>query len=108
MDRMKNQKSAVAVSARKASSSYKDARFPSARRVKDLLLRMTLEEKAAQMMCVWQSKAATMLDAEGNFDFQKAKKSFRNGRGLGQVGRPSDAGGGKDARSMAVLTNAIQ
>ena len=105
---MKKQKSAVAVSARKASSSYKDAKLPSARRVKDLLSRMTLEEKAAQMMCVWQSKAQTMLNAEGDFDFQKAKKSFRNGRGLGQVGRPSDAGGGKDARSMAVLTNAIQ
>ncbi len=105
---MKNQKSAVAVSARKASSPYKEAKLPSARRVKDLLSRMTLEEKAAQMMCVWQSKAETMLDAEGNFDFQKAKRSFGNGRGLGQVGRPSDAGGGKDARSMAVLTNAIQ
>jgi beta-glucosidase len=69
---------------------------------------MTLEEKAAQMLCVWQSKAETMLDAEGNFDLQKAKKSFRNGRGLGQVGRPSDAGGGKSARAMAELTNAIQ
>ena len=69
---------------------------------------MTLEEKAAQMMCVWQSKAQTMLDAEGNFDLQKAKKSFRDGRGLGQVGRPSDAGGGKKAREMAVLTNEIQ
>jgi beta-glucosidase len=49
-----------------------------------------------------------MLDADGNFDFQKAKKSFRDGRGLGQVGRPSDAGGGKNARNMAELTNAIQ
>ncbi len=105
---MKNQKSAVAVNARKDAIPYKDARLPSARRVKDLISRMTLEEKAAQMMCVWQSKAETMLNGEGNFDFAKAKKSFRNGRGLGQVGRPSDAGGGKDARSMAVLTNAIQ
>ncbi len=111
---MKNKKTAVAVTARKASSpstkasQYKDAKLPSARRVKDLISKMTLEEKAAQMMCVWQSKAETMLDAEGSFDFQKAKRSFGNGRGLGQVGRPSDAGGGKDARSMAVLTNAIQ
>jgi beta-glucosidase len=110
---MKKQKSAVAVKPRKGASvkaapAYKDAKQTSARRVKDLLSRMTLEEKAAQMMCVWQSKAQTMLDAEGNFDFQKAKKSFRDGRGLGQVGRPSDAGGGKKAREMAVLTNAIQ
>ena len=108
MDRMKKQKSAVAVSSRKAAPAYKNASLPSARRVKDLLSRMTLEEKAAQMMCVWQSKAQTMLDEAGNFDLKKAKKSFRDGRGLGQIGRPSDAGGGKKARSMAELTNAIQ
>jgi beta-glucosidase len=105
---MKKQKSAVAVKTRKAAPTYKDARLPSAKRVKDLLSRMTLEEKAAQMMCVWQSKAQTLLDAQGNFDLKKAKKSFRDGRGLGQVGRPSDAGGGKKAREMAVLTNEIQ
>ena len=105
---MKKQKSAVAVSSRKAAPAYKNASLPSARRVKDLLSRMTLEEKAAQMMCVWQSKAQTMLDEAGNFDLKKAKKSFRDGRGLGQIGRPSDAGGGKKARSMAELTNAIQ
>jgi beta-glucosidase len=69
---------------------------------------MTLEEKAAQMMCVWQQKAQTLLDAQGNFDGEKAKASFKKGHGLGQVGRPSDAGGGRDARQMAELTNAIQ
>jgi beta-glucosidase len=96
------------VTARKAAPVYKDARQPSAKRVKDLLSRMTLEEKAAQMMCIWQKKAETLVNAEGNFDFRKAKKAFRDGRGLGQVGRPSDAGGGKNARTMAELTNAIQ
>ena len=105
---MKKQKSAAAVTARKAAPVYKDARQPSARRVRDLLSRMTVEEKAAQMMCIWQKKAETLVDRDGNFDFQKAKKSFRDGRGLGQVGRPSDAGGGKNARAMAELTNAIQ
>jgi beta-glucosidase len=69
---------------------------------------MTLEEKAAQMMCVCQKKAETLVDAEGNFDLAKAKAAFKQGRGLGQVGRPSDAGKGKDARGMAELTNAIQ
>jgi len=105
---MKKQKSAVAVTSRKAVPIYKDARQPSTRRVRDLLSRMTLEEKAAQMMCIWQKKAETLVDSDGNFDFQKAKKSFRDGRGLGQVGRPSDAGDGKNARGMAELTNAIQ
>jgi len=95
-------------SGRAAAPSYKDPAQPSARRVKDLLRRMTLEEKAAQMLCIWQKKSETMIDAQGNFDLAKAKKSFRNGRGLGQVGRPSDAGGGRTARQMAELTNSIQ
>ena len=79
-----------------------------AKRVKDLLSRMTLEEKAAQMMCVWQKKSKTLVDAEGNFNLKKAKAAFKLGHGLGQVGRPSDAGKGKNARQMAELTNAIQ
>jgi beta-glucosidase len=94
---------------------YKNPAVPGARRVKDLLSRMTLEEKAAQMMCVWQEKNSKLLDAQGNFDFAKAKAAFKNGRGIGQVGRPSDAGAnpatpadGKTARGMAELTNAIQ
>jgi beta-glucosidase len=105
---MKTKKSAVAATTRKAVPAYKNAKLPSAKRVKDLLARMTLQEKAAQMMCVWLSKAEKLLDEKGNFDFQKAKKSFKEGYGLGQVGRPSDAGGGKNAHDMAVLTNEIQ
>jgi len=69
---------------------------------------MTLEEKAAQMMCVWQEKAKTLVDADGQFDPAKARAAFKKGHGLGQVGRPSDAGKGLDARQMAELTNAIQ
>jgi beta-glucosidase len=87
---------------------YRNPSLPVAKRVKDLLSRMTLEEKAAQMMCVWQQKADRLLDASGNFDPRKAKASFGHGRGIGQVGRPSDAGGGKDPREMAELTNDIQ
>ena len=52
---------------------YKNRALPPAKRVKDLLSRMTLEEKAAQMMCVWQEKAAKLVDAEGKFDAAKAK-----------------------------------
>jgi beta-glucosidase len=78
------------------------------RRTRDLLSRMTLKEKVAQMLCVWQQKAAKLLDENGNFDLKKAKANYRDRAGLGQVGRPSDAGGGKNAREMAELTNAIQ
>jgi beta-glucosidase len=96
-------------------AAYKDPKTPDRLRVKDLLSRMTLEEKAAQMMCVWQEKASKLLDAGGNFDLSKATAAFKEGWGIGQVGRPSDAGSnpatpanGKDARGIAELTNAIQ
>jgi beta-glucosidase len=69
---------------------------------------MTLEEKAAQMRCIWVKKSDTLVDADGNFDIAKAKRAFKHGNGLGKVGRPSDAGRGKNARDMAELTNHIQ
>lgn len=95
-------------SKRSKPPAYRTPQLPPARRAKDLLARMTLEEKAAQMVCMWQKKAELLLDAEGNFNLRKAKAHFKHGHGLGQVGRPSDAGKGKNAREMAELTNAIQ
>ena len=89
-------------------STYKNKDLDIQTRLKDLLSKMTLEEKAAQMVCVWNKKAETLVDGDGYFDLQKAKKAFKEGHGLGQVGRPNDAGGGKNAREMAELTNAIQ
>lgn len=88
--------------------TYKNKDLDIQTRLKDLLSRMTLEEKAAQMICVWNKKADMLVDDNGNFDLQKAKKAFEDGQGLGQVGRPNDAGGGKNARELAELTNAIQ
>ena len=88
--------------------AYMNPGFSAETRARDLLSRMTLEEKAAQMMCVWNEKKETLLDDDGNFDPVKAKAAFGHGRGIGQVGRPNDAGGGKGARDMAILTNAIQ
>lgn len=95
--------------------AYKLSHLPAERRVKDLLSRMTLEEKAAQMMCVWQEKKTKLLDEAGNFGMQKAKGAFKKGYGIGQVGRPSDAGSkpedtgvGLSPRGTAELTNAIQ
>ena len=94
---------------------YRDASLSAEQRVADLLARMTLEEKAAQMMCVWQQKAETLVDANGVFDVVKARRAFAHGHGIGQVGRPSDAGSsghepekGRNPRAMAELTNAIQ
>ena len=94
--------------ARKPALPYRNPALSAEKRVKDLLARMTLEEKAAQMLCIWQKKPQTLVDADGNFDLAKAKESFKKGHGLGQVGRPSDAGKGLNARQMAETTNAIQ
>jgi len=95
--------------------AYKLAHLPAEKRVRDLLSRMTLEEKAAQMMCVWQEKKTKLLDAAGKFDPRKASAAFKKGHGIGQVGRPSDAGSkpedagvGSSPRETAELTNAIQ
>ena len=47
--------------------TYKNLAAPTARRVKDLLARMTLEEKAAQMMCIWQEKNHQTAGCLGKF-----------------------------------------
>jgi beta-glucosidase len=96
--------------ARAGPPRYRDRAAPPDERVRDLLARMTLEEKAAQMVCVWNGKAETLVDGAGAFDPAKAAGAFADGHGLGQVGRPSDAGGppGLSPRRNAELTNAIQ
>jgi beta-glucosidase len=93
---------------RKPQPAYRNPKLSVERRVKDLLSRMTLKEKVAQMLCIWQQKSNTLVDEKGRFDLQKARTHFSDRLGLGQVGRPSDAGGGRNAREMAELTNAIQ
>jgi beta-glucosidase len=90
------------------TETYRNPGLPAAERARDLLARMTLEEKAAQMVCVWNQKADTLVDAEGNFDPDMARAAFAHGHGIGQVGRPSDAGGGLAPRRNAELTNAVQ
>jgi beta-glucosidase len=73
-----------------------------ARRVDDLLARMTLEEKVAQMLCLWNGKKS-ITDAQGRFDPARAPEWFRVG--IGRIERPSD---GHGARAEAEFTNAIQ
>ncbi|KQM88397.1 glycoside hydrolase [Sphingomonas sp. Leaf23] len=69
---------------------YKDASQPVQARVEDLLRRMTLEEKVAQMIGIWEKKG-DIQDAQGNFSAAKAARAFPNG--LGQITRPSDKRG---------------
>ena len=65
---------------------YRDPRLPIADRVRDLLGRMMLEEKVAQMRCLWFTKSS-ILD-QGVFSPTKATPVLANG--IGQIGSPSD------------------
>jgi beta-glucosidase len=91
---------------------YKDPAQPIDARVKDLLARMTLDEKVAQTFCIWQKRNEFLYDDQGRFDPEKAKRTMPHG--MGQVARPSEnrqgmfAGPGRNARQMAEITNAIQ
>lgn len=69
---------------------YRDPALPVADRVSDLLARMTLEEKVAQMRCLWFGKA-TICNADGDFAPDRAAHAIADG--IGQIGRPSDTAG---------------
>lgn len=88
--------------------AYRNQSLGVSERVADLIGRMTLEEKAAQMVCIWNLKKDTLLDANGNFDAVKAQNHYSHGNGIGQVGRPADFGNATGPRASAELTNAIQ
>jgi beta-glucosidase len=69
---------------------YRDAGQPIEARVEDLLARMTLEEKVAQMISVWLQKDQIQTPS-GDFSPEEASTKFPNG--LGQIARPSDRRG---------------
>jgi beta-glucosidase len=93
--------------------AYKNAAAPLDQRVEDLLGRMSLEEKIAQITCLWNRKKE-LLTPSGDFDPAKARQAFP--AGIGQIARPSDIDGSgdplirpyRDARQTVVLVNAIQ
>jgi beta-glucosidase len=96
-----------------AAPLYKDPKAPIERRVEDLLGRMTLEEKVAQMMSVWDAKSE-LFDAKLELDPAKLAKKFP--MGMGQFARPSDATGptsprvlpGRDVQGTIRLVNGLQ
>ncbi|NNE68872.1 MAG: beta-glucosidase, partial [Rhodothermales bacterium] len=69
------------------AQSFRDASLPVDDRVADLLGRMTLGEKAAQLQCLWDSKP-TVLDETGAFLSDKASELLPDG--IGCLARPSD------------------
>ena len=60
--------------------SYRNRFAPVADRVRDLLSRMTIDEKAAQMRCMWVGKFG-ILDKAGRLYPAKAEKALAHGIG---------------------------
>jgi beta-glucosidase len=96
-----------------APALYKNASLPVEQRVEDLLGRMTLEEKIAQITTVWAQKNQ-LLDRNGRFDPEAARRLFP--AGIGHFARPQDrqeVGSPyktpfRDERETVELVNAIQ
>ncbi|MFV3130400.1 glycoside hydrolase family 3 N-terminal domain-containing protein [Niveispirillum sp. KHB5.9] len=82
---------------------YRDPSLPIDVRIEDLLSRMTLEEKVAQMIGIWQDKKL-VNNEKGGFDAKRAAKSFPNG--LGQISRPGDRVGAVDKDGAPIAAGA--
>ena len=78
-----------------ADAPYWNAKLPTEQRVADLLARMTLEEKIAQITALWENKTEVQ-DAAYNFDPAKASQTHPNG--IGTISRPSDTHGAGSPR----------
>jgi beta-glucosidase len=87
---------------------YKNPRLPVDQRVADLLSRMTLEEKVAQVLCLWtgrpQAKPQTDFSTDrGDFSPEQAAQVMKYG--IGQIARQRER---KDPRQGAIFANAVQ
>jgi beta-glucosidase len=102
---------AGAVGAGAQGTPYRDAALPVDARVADLLGRMTLEEKVAQLLGIWGQKVK-IQDEAGRFVPAKAKALI--GDGIGQISRPSEIAGPsagrpvRQPREHAEFVNAVQ
>lgn len=86
---------------------YKDSKQPIESRVNDLLGRMTLEEKVAQLTTVWEKRKQLETDG-GEFTSEHAKEFLS--LGIGEIARPAEnkKAPNKTPLQTALFTNAIQ
>ncbi len=87
---------------------FKNPRLPVERRVADLVSRMTLEEKVAQLVCLWGNRP--QVNPQTDFatdrgDFSPAKAAEVMKHGIGQIARQRER---KDPREGAKFANAVQ
>jgi beta-glucosidase len=99
----------VAVLGLAQQPAYKNKNLSPESRAKDLVSRMTLDEKVMQTQCLWIQKS-TILNAHGDFDEAQAETAVRNG--LGELARLNENAGpnsyGYHPRQAAQLYNKIQ
>ena len=103
---------AAALSQVRGAPVYRDRHASIPDRVRDLLGRMTLEEKVAQMRCLWMSKAK--ISENDAFSPAKAKTLIPDG--IGQIAQASDTIGTslfpkadfRSPESAVAFVNAIQ
>ena len=109
---------AMAAASAKGTPVYKQANAPVNARVEDLIKRMTLEEKIAQLQCVWLSKK-DLQNEDTSFSVEKASRVHPNGMGMfarpsdRQVGADNNAGnsgavGNRGPKETAEYVNAVQ
>jgi len=90
---------------------YRNPSLPVEERVKDLMARMTLEEKVMQLVALWAAKKAITWGGNEEFSVENASRLYPDG--FGQVTRPSDRKGFEGKRwrideSTVRFVNAIQ
>ncbi len=88
---------AIKVERAMKDASYWNPALPVESRVEDLLARMTLEEKIAQIITVWDSKGK--IQGPGDV-FEPAKAATVFPDGIGQIARPSDRRGPSSPRQV--------
>jgi beta-glucosidase len=89
--------------------AYKNKNLSPQQRAADLINRMTVDEKLAQMLCVWGGKNQ-FIDSNGSFNEVKAKTIFKNG--YGEIARinekPNTQTAGRHPADAARLYNSVQ
>ena len=91
-----------------ATPDYKNPQLSVDQRVADLLKRMTIEEKVAQLVCLWQQRPQVAPQTDfstdrGGVSSEKAAQVMKYG--IGQIARQRER---KGPREGAEFANAVQ